>query len=215
MTSSFTRTVEGREMPLPGTYDIDPVHSGVGFEVQYLGLSTVRGRFNDFAGTITVAEVPGDSAARVTIQAASVDTNKAQRDAHLRSDDFFGAETYPVLEFASSGMDLRNGEEFRLYGDLTIRGTSEPVVLAVEFHGAGPDLLGDASQPRIGFSASTTLNREAFGITFNQALETGGWLIGKQVHVVLDLQAARRCDPERPPATQRKESGGERPTGKG
>lgn len=192
MTSSFIRTVDGREMPLPGTYEIDPVHSGVGFEVQYLGLSTVRGRFNDFAGTITVADVPSDSAARVTIQAASVDTAKAQRDAHLRSDDFLDAEAYPVLEFASTGTELCGGEEFRLYGDLTIRGKSGPVVLAVEFHGAGPDLLGDASQPRIGFSARTTINRDAFGITFNQALEGGGWLISKQVHVVLDIQAARR-----------------------
>lgn len=190
-TTMFTRTVAGRELPLPGTYTIDPVHSGVGFQVQHLGFSKVRGRFTGFEGVIVVAETPTDSSVQVTIQAASVDTAQAQRDARLRSTDFLGVESHPTLEFASTSVE-DDGKGWKVHGDLTICGATCPVSLDVEFDGAGPDMMADPGQPRISFSAATTINRYDFGITFNQALETGGWLPSKQVRIELDMQAARR-----------------------
>lgn len=190
MSNPYTRMVGDREVPLPGTYVIDPVHSGVGFQVHYLGLTKVRGRFNDFEGTITVAEEPADSTVQVMIRSTSIDTAQPRRDQHLRSHDFLAAPDHPTLEFVSTGLD-GDSDAFQLAGNLTIRGKTCPVALSARFHTAVPDLVGDARQPRVGFSACTVINRDDFGITFNQALTTGGWLIGKQVHVQLDVQAAR------------------------
>lgn len=191
MKSQHTRTVGGQQIPLPGTYVIDPVHTDIGFQVLYLGLSNVRGRFTDFGGVIIVAEEPAESIVQVVIRSTSVHTAQPRRDEHLRSGDFLGAEEYPNLEFVSTGMDGRS-EAFRIHGDLTIRGKTCPTTLAAKFTAAVPDVLGDTRQPRIGFTARTTINRDDFGITFNQALETGGWVIGKEVQVALDVQAYRR-----------------------
>lgn len=194
MTSQYARTVGDREIPLPGTYVIDPVHTFIGFQVLYLGLSMVRGRFTDLGGVIVVAEDPADSTVQVAIRSASVDTARPRRDEHLRSDDFLGAEEYPNLAFVSTGLTglTSRSEAFRIHGDLTIRGKTCPITLAATFNAAAPDLLGDSRQPRIGFTARATINRDDFGITFNQALETGGWVIGKEVQVALDVQAYRR-----------------------
>ncbi|WP_020579079.1 YceI family protein [Actinopolymorpha alba] len=190
-TTTFIRTVDGRDLPLPGTYAIDPAHSSVAFQVQHLGFSKVRGRFTDFEGTIAVAEEPTVSSVQVTIQSASVDTAQAQRDAHLRSSDFFGVEDHPTLTFSSTTLE-DCGDSLQVHGDLTICDITRPVVLDVAFDGAGPDVMGDTSQPRIGFSATTTLNRYDFGITFNPPLEAGGLLISKRVRIELDIQAARQ-----------------------
>ncbi|HVX44133.1 MAG TPA: YceI family protein [Mycobacteriales bacterium] len=191
ISTEFARTVEGRGLPLPGSYAVDPVHSCVAFQIGHLGISKVRGRFTDFSGTVTVAENVAESAVEATIQAASVDTAQPQRDAHLRSGDFFGVDANPTVEFRSTGLQ-NTGNGWSLRGDLTLCGVTRPVELSLDFTGAGPDAMGDVSQPRAAFAAATTIDRTEFGMTFNQALETGGWLLSKRVRIELDIQAVRR-----------------------
>lgn len=190
-TTSFTRTVQGQEAPVIGTYAIDPAHSRVGFQVKHMGISKVRGNFTDFSGTITVGETPSDSGTQLTIQAASIDTAQPQRDEHLRSNDFLDMPNHPTLEFRSTGIE-QDGDEWKLHGDLTVRGTTRPVTLDVEFEGVGPDVLGNPEQPRVGFSAETKINRDDFGVNWNQALETGSWVVGKEVKIELNVEAVRQ-----------------------
>ncbi len=185
-TTAPTRSVGG--VPHPGQYEIDPAHSSISFLVPYVGISNVRGRFTDFQGTISVAELPLDSTTRVSIQAASIDTGQSRRDAHLRSPDFFDVDRYPTLEFASTGLEAPDSE-WRLQGDLTITGTTLPVTLSLAFIGTGPDPAGDPRHPRIGFAATTTVDREDFGITWNHVLDKGALLIGRTVRIELDVQA--------------------------
>lgn len=192
MTSTdFTRTVQGQHAPVPGTYTIDPAHTSVTFQVRHMGLSKVRGGFTDIAGTITVGETPADSSVEATLQASSIDTAQPQRDDHVRGSEFLDVQNYPTMEFRSTGID-RDGEALRIHGDLTIRGTTHPVTLDAEFDGAGPDVLGNPDQPRIGFSAATTINRDDFGLTWNMLLDSGSWAVGKQVRVELDIEAVRQ-----------------------
>lgn len=181
-------TVEGVALPEAGTYEIDPSHSVVEFVVRHLGLAKVRGRFNEFTGTIQISDDPGASQVHVTIDAASIDTRDAKRDEHLRSPDFLDAATYPSLEFHSTAV-RRMGDDWQVDGDLTIRGVTRPVTLDLEFEGAAKDPWG---MSRIGCSAVTEVNREDFGLTWNQALETGGFLVGKQVRIELSVEAVRQ-----------------------
>lgn len=182
------RTVEGVKVPEAGTYEIDPAHSVVEFVVRHLGLARVRGRFNEFAGTIEVAENIEASSARATIQAASIDTRDESRDAHLRSGDFLDVEKHHNLEFDSTGLRHEAGE-WLLDGDLSIAGETRRVTLDVEFEGAAKDPWGNT---RVGFHAETRVNREDFGLTWNQPLETGGWLVGKDVKIELSAEAIRQ-----------------------
>ncbi|MET9020368.1 YceI family protein [Actinopolymorpha sp. NPDC004070] len=190
--TTFIRTVGGRELPVPGIYAIDAMHSSVAFQVKHLGFSKVRGRFTDFAGTITVDEEPPHSSVEVTIQADSVDTAQAQRDAHLRSNDFFAVEDHPTFTFSSTGVGVADDGSLQVHGDLTIRGKTCPVVLDAGFDGACPDPMGGPSRARIAFTATTTIDRYEFGVTFNQSLETGGLLLSKLIRVELDVQAVRQ-----------------------
>lgn len=187
--ASGTRTVEGRQLPAPGVWQIDRAHSGIEFVVRHLMVSKVRGRFADFAGTIHVAEAPEQSSVEVTIQAASIDTREPDRDAHLRSPDFFDAERFPVLTFRSTSLEPAGGERFRLHGDLTIRDVTRPVVLDAEFEGVGADPWGGV---RAGFSATTEIDREDYGLTWNAALETGGVVVGKKVRIEIEVEAVRQ-----------------------
>ena len=183
-----TRTLDGLTVPEAGTYAIDPSHSTVEFVVRHLGLAKVRGRFNEFEGVIHVGEDLAQSSVQVTVKAASIDTREADRDAHLRSGDFLNVEQYPTLEFRSTGV-RRQGGDWLVDGDLTIAGTTRPVTFEVEFEGGAQDPWGNA---RIGFSAATKVNREDFGLTWNQALETGGWLVGKEVKIELAVEAVKQ-----------------------
>lgn len=183
-----TRTVAGVQAPEAGTYVIDSDHTVVEFVVRHLGLAKVRGRFNDFEGTIVIAEDLEQSSAEVAIQAASIDTRAADRDAHLRSGDFLDVESNPTLEFHSTGV-RREGDDWFLDGDLTVAGTTRPVTLEVEFEGAAKDPWGNA---RVGFAASTKVNREDFGLTWNQPLEGGGWLVGKDIRIELSVEAIKQ-----------------------
>ena len=190
MTDAATavRTVDGATVPAAGTYEIDASHSVVEFVVRHLGLAKVRGRFNEFSGSINVAENITDSKVDVVIQSASIDTRDAGRDEHLRSPDFLDVANNATLEFRSTRIRQQDGD-WVVDGDLTVAGQSRPVTLDVDFEGAAKDPWGNA---RIGFSATTKVNREDFGLTWNQALETGGWLVGKEVKIELSVEAIQQ-----------------------
>lgn len=182
-----SRTFEGVDIPVPGAWKIDPAHSVVGFTARHLMVAKVRGRFGSFAGTIQIADRPGDSTVEVTMDAASIDTREEKRDAHLRSADFFDAENHPTLRFRSVGFRSTGGTSFELPGELTIRGVTRPVALAASYGGITPDPWGGT---RAVFTASTEIDREQWGLTWNQALETGGVLVGKMVKIELEVEAA-------------------------
>jgi polyisoprenoid-binding protein YceI len=185
----LTRTVDGTEVPVPGTYALDVSHSSVGFSVRHLMVSKTKGRFDDFQGTITIAEDPLASSVEVDLTVSSVDTRDETRDGHLRSADFFDAETYPTITYRSTKVTPAGKGRWTVDGDLTVRGTTHPVPLEVTFEGGARDPWGGA---RIGFTARTELDREAFGLTWNQALETGGVLVGKQVRIDIEAEAIQQ-----------------------
>ena len=187
-TTSATRVVDGTEVPAAGTYTIDPSHTHAGFVVRHLMVSKVRGAFNGVSGTVTVADDINRSTVEVELDPATIDTRDAGRDEHLRSADFFGAEEFPTITFVSTGL-RRDGDEWVLDGDLTIKGISRPVRLDVEFLGAANDPWGGS---RLGFTASGELDREDWGLTWNQNLETGGVLVGKKVTLEIEAELVRQ-----------------------
>lgn len=174
------------------TWKLDATHSQVEFSVKHMKITTVRGRFAALDGRITLdAEVPERSSVDVTIDAASLDTRVADRDAHLKSGDFFDVETYPTVIFRSRevrGPVGTAGDAFKVVGDLTIRDVTREVTLDARFEGMGTDPWGGT---RAGFSARTTIDRRDFGLTWNQALETGGVLVGHDVKIDLHVQAVQ------------------------
>ena len=181
----LTRTVDGTEVPAAGTYTIDPSHTEVGFSVRHLMVSKTKGRFDGVRGTVTIAEDPSQSAVEVEIGAASIDTRDAGRDEHLRSADFFDVEAHPTISYRSTSV-RREGRDWHVEGELTVRGVTVSVPLAVSFEGAATSPWGATA---IGFTARADLDREAFGLTWNQALETGGVLVGKQVRIDIEAEA--------------------------
>lgn len=189
--TSLTREYHGTVVPPAGTYDIDQAHSTVEFVARHLMITKVRGRFGTFTGSVHVAEVPEESSVEVTIDASSVDTSQDQRDAHLRSADFLDVENHPTLTFKSTSVSLDGDDTWKVAGDLTVRGTTRPVVLDVEFDGANTTPWGTQA---VAFSASTEIDREDFGLTYNQALETGGVVVGKKVRIELNVEAVLRQD---------------------
>jgi polyisoprenoid-binding protein YceI len=169
------------------TYQVDKAHSEVIFQVRHL-ITKVRGRFSDFSGAIEFdQEQPANSTVEFTIQASSIDTNEANRDTHLRSDDFFAAETFPTITFRSTTITPRGQSLFDVEGDLTIRGITRRVVLPVTHLGTAKDPWGNE---KLAFEAETAINRKDFGLNWNAALETGGFLVGDEVKVSLSIQAA-------------------------
>ncbi|MBK9178839.1 MAG: YceI family protein [Acidimicrobiales bacterium] len=185
-TSAATRTVDGVELPVAGTWAIDPSHSTVGFVVRHLMVGRTRGRFGAFDGVVTVAEDPTASSVEVTIDAASIDTRDETRDGHLRSPDFFDVERHPSLTFESTGVVPVGAGRWSVTGTLTIRGEARPVTLDVEYEGTEVDPWGNQ---RAAFTARTEVDREAWGLTWNQALETGGVLVGKKARIELEVEA--------------------------
>jgi len=181
-----TRTVDGVEYPAVGTYAIDVSHTRVGFAVRHMAVSKVRGEFKDFSGTLELAEDPADSKINVTIQAVSVDTHDENRDNHLRTNDFFDAENFPVWTFTSTAIRPRSANEWDVDGDLTIRGVTKQVTLDATLEGVVNDPYG---LHRVGFSATTSIVRDDFGVSFNAALETGGVVVGKKVDIDLEVEA--------------------------
>lgn len=174
------------------TWTIDPTHSLVEFSAKHMMITTVKGRFADVSGTLRVdPENPDRSEVEVEIEAASIDTRTEQRDAHLRSADFLDVESHPTITFRSKrveGAAREAGDRFRVVGDLTIRGTTREVVLDAVYEGTGKDPWGGE---RASFSAETRVDRRDFGLTWNQALETGGILVANDVRIELEVQAVK------------------------
>ena len=173
-----------------GTWVLDPAHSEVTFSVRHMMISKVRGTFGMKSATLVAPENPLDAKVTASVDVASVDTKDEGRDTHLRSADFFDAENHPTMEFVSTGARIEDGD-FLVDGDLTIRGTTKPVTFALDFGGFGVDPWGNY---KAGASATTTINREDFGLTWNAALETGGVLVGKDITINLDLQGSLQQD---------------------
>ncbi|GAB3219218.1 YceI family protein [Mycolicibacterium hippocampi] len=171
-----------------GTWAIDPVHSTVGFSVRHLMVSKVRGQFDTFSGTITVAP-DGTPSVHAEIAVDSVNTRNEQRDAHVRSADFFDAETYPVATFTSTGVRA-DGDHYVLDGDFTLKGVTRPISLDLEFNGVNPGMgHGEVA----GFEASVVLNRKDFGIDIDIPLETGGAVVGDKVTITLEIEALKQA----------------------
>ncbi len=168
-----------------GTWQADLTHSDVSITARHFVVSKVRGQFNDFSATIVTAEDPLDSSVTATIQAASIDTRQTQRDAHIRSADFLDVENHPEITFQSTGI-RPNGENFKLDGNLTIRGNTRPVTLDLELNAIGPDPYGGT---RIGVSARTSVLRREFDINFNALMETGGAVVSDKLEVAIDIEA--------------------------
>jgi polyisoprenoid-binding protein YceI len=188
MTTTLHQT-QRPALPAPGLWTIDPGHSSVEFVVRHLMVSKVRGRFAEFSGDIHVGERAEDSKVAVAISPASITTGDAQRDGHLTSPDFFDVESFPTVTFRSTGVRVGEGDRFELDGELTVHGVSRPVTLAAEYLGAVQDPWGNQ---RIGFSASTEIDREDFGLTWNQALEAGGVVVGKKARIELEVEAVQQ-----------------------
>jgi polyisoprenoid-binding protein YceI len=186
--SEGVRTINGIEAPAPGDWNIDPAHSEVAFIARYLMVTKVRGGFGEWEGTFHIAEVPEESSVEVTIKAASIDTGTPDRDKHLRSPDFLDVDRFPELTFKSTKVELTGGTELKVTGDLTIRDVTKSVVLDAEFQGIAADPWGGT---RAAFSATTEIDREEFGASWNVALEAGGWLVSKKVRLELEAQAIR------------------------
>lgn len=171
-----------------GTWAIDPAHSTLGFSVRHLMVSKVRGRFTDFSGKLVIGE-DGSASAEAEIRVDSVTTDNEQRDAHLRTADFFQAEQFPVATFKSTGFRV-NGEDFVVDGEFTIRGVTKPVSLEVEFLGVNP---GMGHGPVAGFEAKTVINRRDFGITIDMPLPDGGAVIGDKITLTLEVEVGLRA----------------------
>jgi polyisoprenoid-binding protein YceI len=178
-------------MTQPLTYTIDPAHSTAGFKVRHLMVSNVRGEFPGLKGSVTYdAENPANSQVEATIDVKSLTTRDEQRDGHLKSPDFFDVEKFPTITFVSRKVTKEAPGEWRVRGDLTIHGVTREVTLEVE--GPTPEVRDPWGNTKTGITASTKVNRKDFGLTWNVALETGGVLVGEEVHISIEAELARQ-----------------------
>ncbi|GAA2408031.1 YceI family protein [Streptomyces glaucosporus] len=178
----------GAELPPPGTWTMDPAHSSVGAVAQHLGISSVHGRFTDFAGRVEVAEDTGRSGVAAVIRAASIDTGNGMRDRHLRSADFLDVERYPEITYRSTGLSPAGPDRWTVHGALGMRGVVRPVDLDLNYLGTSPDPWGGV---RAAFRATAELRREDFAMNYNQVVQAGIAAIGTTLRVELDIQAVR------------------------
>jgi polyisoprenoid-binding protein YceI len=190
ITTPSSRNVNGITLPTTGTFVLDKSHTQIGFVARHLMVSKVRGRFTDYEGTIVVADDPSESSVEVVIQAASIDTNDASRDNHVRTNDFLAVEEFPTLAFRSTKVELSPRGAWKVNGDLTVRGVTRPIVLDVEFEGVIQDPWGNQ---RLGFTASGEIDRNDFGVSFNAALETGGFVVSPKVKLEIEAEAVRQA----------------------
>ncbi len=181
-TASQGLTIPGY---IAGTWSVDPVHSEVSFVVRHMMISKVRGRFDTFSGTIVTANDPLQSSAEATIDLTSINTANSQRDDHIRSADFFDVENHPNMTYRTTGIRAA-GDGLEVDGELTIRGVTRPLVLALEVNGFGPDAYGGT---RAGFSASGEINRNDFGVNYNGPIPGGGTVIGDKVSLTIEIEA--------------------------
>jgi polyisoprenoid-binding protein YceI len=190
VTTPGIRVVNGRPVPEVGTWEIDPSHQSFEFIARHL-MAKVRGRFPAASGAATVAERPEDSTLEIEIDASSIDTQDQTRDAHMRSGDFFGVEDHPTISFHSTAIRPGQGETaWKVDGQLTIKGTTRPVTVDLEFLGGAVDPWGNQ---RIGFSGVVPeVNREDWGLVWNAPLETGGFLLSKTVRLEIEAELIRK-----------------------
>jgi polyisoprenoid-binding protein YceI len=186
MTSTTSVQIPGY---VAGTWDIDAAHSTVGFSVRHMMVSKVRGYFRTFSGVLVTAEDPTASSVEATIDMDSIDTRQEQRDAHIRSADFFDVGNHTVMTFRSTEVRT-DGADWTVVGDLTIKGITKPVELALELNGFGPDAYGGF---RAGFSAKTEISRKAFGVDIDMPMDGGGVVVGDKVTVELEIEAVLRA----------------------
>jgi polyisoprenoid-binding protein YceI len=172
-----------------GTYSIDPTHSRIGFAARHAMVTKVRGSFNEFEGSgYFDAENPAASNLQLTIQAASIDTRNADRDGHLRSNDFFDMETYPTITFTSTSVEALDTDTYRITGDLTIKDVTKPVTIDFDVAGTAVDPFGNT---RLGLDGSVVVNRKDWGVNWNAALEAGGVLVSEKVTLEFEVSAIR------------------------
>lgn len=186
--TAAVRAIEGIEVPAAGQWEIDPGHTEVAFIGRHFGLTKIRGRFSDVSGTVTLAEDIAHSTVDVQIAMASVESGNETRDDHLRSNDLLDVDAHPTASFTSTEL-LTDGTSARMTGDLTIKGTTRTVTLEVDYLGHATDPW---SNERAVFSASTTIDREDWGLTWNMALDTGGLLVSKQIRIQIDAELIRQ-----------------------
>lgn len=180
------RTTTAATIPT-GTYTIDPTHSRIGFVARHMMVAKVRGTFREYTAEIEIADDPLQSRLVAEVQMASIDTGNADRDGHLRTNDFFAIEQYPTMRLASSGIEAAGGT-YVLHADLTIKGVTRAVDFDLEFEGIGQDPWGGT---RAGVTATTTINRKDWGIEWNAPLETGGVLVGEKVQIELEVELVK------------------------
>ena len=174
---------------LSGTYALDTTHTRIGFVARHAMVTKVRGAFNEFEGSATLdGDDVSRSSASVTITAASIDTRQAQRDAHLRSNDFLAMDEFPTITFVSTAARRTDGDDVELDGELTVRGVTRPVTIPFTFEGTAVDPYGNT---RVGFEGSVVINRKDFGVSYNAALETGGVLISDKVTLEFEVSAVK------------------------
>jgi polyisoprenoid-binding protein YceI len=174
---------------LTGTYTIDPAHSRFGFVARHAMVTKVRGAFNEFEGTAVLDGTdPSKSSATVTIKAASIDTRNADRDAHLRGNDFFSMDEFPEITFVSTSVEQVDPATYNVTGDLTIKGITKPVTIPFEFTGSVIDPWGNQ---RVGFEGAATVNRKDWGVNFNAALEAGGVLVSEKITLEFEVSAVK------------------------
>ena len=189
MTTSFDAPTTAID-DITGDYTLDVSHSRLGFVARHAMVTKVRGQFGAFTGTARIDEAnPSDSKVELSIDVTSVETGSADRDGHLKSGDFFDAETYPAITFTSTDVK-RNGSDWTIAGDLTIKGVTKPVTIEFEQTGSAVDPFGNT---RVGFEGETTINRKDWGLTWNAALETGGVLVSEKIKLEFDVSAIRNA----------------------
>ncbi|MGW4689199.1 YceI family protein [Streptomyces sp. NPDC004244] len=190
-TAVATLDVDPALAALTGDYTIDAVHSSIGFTVRHAMVTNVRGTFGDYSGTLHLdGGDPSRSAASIDVEIASVDTGIADRDAHLRGDDFFSAETFPKMTFRSTAAARVGADTYRITGDLTIKDVTRPLSIDLEFNGSATDVYGNE---RVGFEGSAEILRSDWGLTWNAALEAGGVMVSDKVKLTFDISAVRQA----------------------
>ncbi len=172
-------------LPTVGTWNIDPTHTTIEAVARHMMVAKVRVRFASFEGAVQIAEPVTDSTIEVTMHADSIESGEGQRDGHLKSPDFLDVETYPTLRFVSTGITAKGGDDYEVAGNLTIKDVTKPVTLAMTFLGSHPDAWGGV---RAGFEAVTEVDREEFGVTWNQVIEAGGVAVSKKIKIELNVE---------------------------
>ncbi|MFF8017258.1 YceI family protein [Streptomyces sp. NPDC007929] len=190
-TATATATVNPELAALTGDYTIDPAHSTIGFVARHAMVTNVKGRFQDFTGTLHLDGTdPSRSTASLDVVMDSIDTGNADRDGHLKSADFFKADEFPAMTFRSTEVEALGGDDYRITGDLTILGTTRPLTIDLEFNGAAKDPFGNE---RAGFEGKAEILRSEWGLTWNAALETGGVLVSDKIKLNFDISAIRNA----------------------